>query len=458
MTPPLRPRINGRAVIAGCAAAALMLSVNGPAVLVTASHGAFNQSVGVYRIPYADGNDVEIFQDHHTHNPVNRIDMGVDFGTPIVASASGIIRAIVDFNGTSPGAGNGLDINGNPQVDLLEHSCQDDDLVVGSCADYNNYVWIEHPNGEWSKYTHFGTGTVSANGWVVGNWIEAGEELGLEGDIGRASGTHLHYEIARPYDPNSLTPFCALGGFMVDNPGGSCDFGDQLVPRVCDIENNLYEKDEEYEASPCNHLPPLANAGGAYIVDEGSTVMFNGTGSSDPESNVLTFAWSPTDTLNDPSLAQPIYSGIDDAVVDIELTVYDQIEALHSTDATTVTVVNVPPTVIPSGAILDEGGVATVSAEFTDPGTLDTHTATIDWGDGTPAVPVSTAQLALGVNHVYGDNGQYLCHHHDHGRRWWCRDWNRRGRRQQPGSDRCSRSQRRGQLPWWRLPRRARRR
>jgi murein DD-endopeptidase MepM/ murein hydrolase activator NlpD len=405
MKPLVRLRIYGRAVIAACAAVVILIVVNGPAAPVSADHGDFEQTVGVYRIPFSDGTDVTVSRDHHTHEPVNRIDMVAGTGSPIVAAASGIIRAIVDFNGTSPGAGDGVDINGDPQVDLLEHSCQDNDLVVGDCADYNNYVWIEHPNGEWTKYTHFGTGTVTANGWVVGAWIEAGEELGLEGDIGRAGGSHLHHEAARPYDPDDLTPFCVLGGFMV---GGGCDFGDQLVPRVCDIPNNLYEKDEEYEANPCVHLPPLANAGGPYFVEEGSTVMFDGTGSSDPENNVLTFAWTPTDNLDDPSLAQPTYGGIDDAVENVELTVYDQIEALHSTDATTVTVVNVPPTVIPSGAILDEGGVATVSAEVTDPGTLDTHTATIDWGDGTPAVPVSIAQLALGVNHIYGDNGQYF--------------------------------------------------
>ena len=107
-------RLDSRAVMAGGAAVATILLVNGPAAPVSASHGAFNQSVGVYRIPYANGEDVEIFNDHHTHDPVNRIDMGVDFGTPIVASASGIIRGIVDIHGTSPGAGNGLDIDGNP--------------------------------------------------------------------------------------------------------------------------------------------------------------------------------------------------------------------------------------------------------------------------------------------------------------------------------------------------------
>ena len=31
--------------------------------------------------------------------------------------------------------------------------------VIGLCQNYNNYIWIAHPNGEWSKYTHMATGT-----------------------------------------------------------------------------------------------------------------------------------------------------------------------------------------------------------------------------------------------------------------------------------------------------------
>jgi hypothetical protein len=48
-----------------------------------------------------------------------------------------------------------------------------------------------------------------------------------------------------------------------------------------------------------------------------------------------------------------------------------------------------------------------VSATFTDEGTLDTHTASIDWDDGTPAQAVTTAELESGVLHPYGDNGVF---------------------------------------------------
>lgn len=344
------------------------------------SHGDFGDSDGFYRIPYADGSSVIITRDHHSHTPPNRIDMAGDVaGLEIVAAASGTIRAIVDRHGNTPGAGDGFAADGStPQDDALEHSCQDSDDVVGSCSDYNNYVWIEHPNGEWTKYTHFGTGTVTDNGWDVGDWIEAGDVLGLEGDVGAASGRHLHHEVGIPDDPDDLTPFTELGGFMAFTGG----FGVNVVPLVCDIDDNLYVDGVTYTANPCDHDPPTADAGGPYEVDEGATVMLDGSGSADPEGLPLTFAWTPAENMDDPSLEQPMFLGMDDGEVEVGLTVYDQVEALSASATATVTVLNVAPDVTideSQTTLVDEGTILTVLAGFSDPGVLDapfTATAT----------------------------------------------------------------------------------
>src|SRR4051794_25225452 len=117
-----RVRRLGRVLAAAIVAtAAGIVPAAGPA---GAAH-SFTISEGVYRIPFDDGIAVAVFADHHDHSPLDRIDMGAGTGQPVVAAASGIIRAVVDFNGNSPGAGDGVDKLGNPQNDALEHSCQD---------------------------------------------------------------------------------------------------------------------------------------------------------------------------------------------------------------------------------------------------------------------------------------------------------------------------------------------
>jgi PKD repeat protein len=62
--------------------------------------------------------------------------------------------------------------------------------------------------------------------------------------------------------------------------------------------------------------------------------------------------------------------------------------------------------------MVDENSTVELSGSFTDPGTLDTHTATINWGDGSSeAVSVNPGQLpthhTISASHEYADNGIY---------------------------------------------------
>jgi hypothetical protein len=74
--------------------------------------------------------------------------------------------------------------------------------------------------------------------------------------------------------------------------------------------------------------------------------------------------------------------------------------------ATTVTVNNVAPLITTFNApVINEDGSATISGSFTDVGTLDTHTVTINWGDGTSsAATVDSVARTFSATHQYLDD------------------------------------------------------
>ncbi len=176
-------------------------------------------SQGIYRIAYANGTNVFVGRDHMRHAPVNsRVDINGTGGGPytLVAAEDGVIEWIEDSNNDSQGV-----------------------------CDNNNYVWISHPNGEWTKYSHMAQWSTSASppngfGRFVGETICAGTPIGIESDIGCASGPHLHFEVAIPN--NLSNPFDTVGGFIN---------GINLVPVICHISTNKFITGNNYTAQNC---------------------------------------------------------------------------------------------------------------------------------------------------------------------------------------------------------------
>jgi murein DD-endopeptidase MepM/ murein hydrolase activator NlpD len=108
---------------------------------------------------------------------------------------------------------------------------------------HNNYVWIAHPNGEWSNYSHLARGSVTGKARLkVGDQVAAGQYLGDEDAVGCAMLKHLHFEVARPDPARAIDE----GGFLTDNEGGKRE----VRPRFCGIEGGV-RKDAEYPAAAC---------------------------------------------------------------------------------------------------------------------------------------------------------------------------------------------------------------
>jgi streptogramin lyase len=165
---------------------------------------------------------------------------------------------------------------------------------------------------------------------------------------------------------------------------------------------------------PANQ-PPVADAGGPYPVPEGGSVTLDGSGSSDPDGDPLTYAWDldGNSTYETPGQS-PVFSavGLDGpSTVTVGLQVCDTSSACAS-DTAQVDIANVAPSVGPIAGPAVPVAVGTpvpMSAGFTDPGTPDTHTASWNWGDGTePGTVTQGAGFgSVADSHAYSTAGIY---------------------------------------------------
>jgi len=187
-----------------------------------------------------------------------------------------------------------------------------------------------------------------------------------------------------------------------------------------------------------NNVAPLVLAGAAQEVHEGEIVSLASSIFIDPgneDTHTATIDWGdntveagkiievpaePSDLIvgvNGIVANKHIYA--DNGVYTVSITVTDD-DGASSSKTLAVTVNNVAPWVVAGvdQRVYEGAPVSLASSGFNDPGTLDTHTATIDWGDGTVEVgPVSISSepsdSIFGVyrtvvgNHIYDDNGFY---------------------------------------------------
>jgi murein DD-endopeptidase MepM/ murein hydrolase activator NlpD len=157
----------------------------------------FELSRNIYRLPYDNGTQMLVGRDHFTH-----------------ASPNGDVTGRYDLNGTMQGAGCSIYRIVAAASGIVRRVVDNHNTTCETCSDDNNYVWIEHANGEWTKYTHMKQYSASVTaGIVVGDTICAGTFLGYECEIGAATGRHLHFEVRHPNNPANVV-ISVLGGFM----------------------------------------------------------------------------------------------------------------------------------------------------------------------------------------------------------------------------------------------------
>ncbi len=127
-----------------------------------------------------------------------------------------------------------------------------------------------------------------------------------------------------------------------------------------------------------NNLPPTADAGGPYAVEEGEFLTLSGAGSDPAGANdPLTFEWDldGDGAFDDAFGADPrvLLDGVDGpSTIDVSLRVTDD-EGASATATATVEVSNADPTIdsITSPETIDEGSDATIAVIASDPAGVD---------------------------------------------------------------------------------------
>ncbi|HJQ73752.1 MAG TPA: PKD domain-containing protein [Gaiellaceae bacterium] len=146
-----------------------------------------------------------------------------------------------------------------------------------------------------------------------------------------------------------------------------------------------------------SNAAPIVDAGPPASGAEGSAIALSGSVTDTDGPSPTTIMWTyaagagvdvgATCSFADASSPSTTITCTDDGTYTATLTASDGLNPPAS-DSTTVTVTNATPSVTidspAAGATYLPGATVSVSASFTDAGTNDTHTCTIDWGDGSP--------------------------------------------------------------------------
>src|SRR5439155_6498627 len=118
---------------------------------------------------------------------------------------------------------------------------------------------------------------------------------------------------------------------------------DTVLVMVTDKDGGAGMAKAPVTVTATNH-PPTAATGGPYSGVEGTAVSFNGTGSSDPDGDAITYAWTFGDG-GSATGATPSHVYADNGSYTATLTVTDAHGAASAPVTTTAPIANVRPTV-----------------------------------------------------------------------------------------------------------------
>jgi PKD repeat protein len=260
------------------------------------------------------------------------------------------------------------------------------------------------------------TGTLVAQSPIDEGWSSEVhfENQGDPSNVDTAAGFHYSFAcdgLISSLDGNYLT--------TTGTNSESCTFADNgdygVAGAIIDKENGSTTTGASVHV---NNVAPSVTAALDQAANEGASASFDLGSFSDPGAFDSPWSvdvdWGDSETTHYLDTSQGLldsanhtYTNNGTYTVTVQIT--DKDGGIDSASFT-VTVSNVPPTITaaasPSG---DEGSPVAGSVDWTDPGSADTHTVTIDWGDhNTTSSGVLAAGVAtFGANHTYANDGAY---------------------------------------------------
>ena len=166
---------------------------------------------------------------------------------------------------------------------------------------------------------------------------------------------------------------------------------------------------DEQAPPPPPNLPPVADAGAVYEVDEGGSIWLDASASVDPEGAALAVSW---DLDGDGVVETPGTTALFDArdldgpdLLEVAFEVTDGETTARST-ALLVVANAAPRPTLPRRLRAGSGAALSYDAAFDDPGP-DGWDATIDYGDGTVVELLGVDPAGVPLSHRYSADGVY---------------------------------------------------
>ncbi|QDT49187.1 PKD domain protein [Symmachiella dynata] len=246
-------------------------------------------------------------------------------------------------------------------------------------------------------------GLATVTGRVVDAGIRDTHTVSVNwGDGSAASIIHL---------PARETTFTATHRYLDDNPTGTPQDIYPVTVSVVDNENSGSQ--QQLAVTVQNVAPQITTlTTKPDAVEEGSPLVLDGTFSDigSRDTHTATIDWGDGTTSN-VAAAGGLFSGehtyVDSGVYTIAVTLTDD-DGGSSTSQINVTIGNAIPTLtdLTITSPIFENGFATVSGRVVDAGSRDTHTVSVNWGDGSAAsiIQLAARETTFTATHRYLDD------------------------------------------------------